>query len=148
MPAPFRPALPVLIALFLPAGLAHAQAGPRTVGSFQTPSGNIHCEQWQLEHRQAPELRCDVLAAENPPPAKPEDCELDYGSAFGLSPRGKAELLCVGDTIADPDHPRLRYGATWRGAGGITCDATAARLRCTNPAGHGFALSKRSQRRF
>lgn len=125
---------------------AHAQESIKRLGSFKTPSGNIHCEEWEVGSHHRAELRCDVLsAAEHPTVKRPKDCELDWGYAFILSARKKAWLLCGGDTIADPSHRVLAYGDTWRGTG-VSCIATLQSLRCTNKDGHGFELSKRVQK--
>ena len=120
----------------------------KRLGSFKTPSGNIHCEEWDVGAHHQAELRCDVLsAAEHPTARRPRDCELDYGYAFMLTKRKKAWLLCGGDTIVDPSHAILTYGETWRGTA-ATCTATLQFLRCRNQDGHGFELSKRVQRLF
>jgi hypothetical protein len=143
-----RPTPPLLlsIALLLASSPAAAQVSQRKLGSFQTPSGNIHCEEWEVGSRGRTELRCDVLEFSNARPKPPKDCELDYGYAFMLKARGPGWLLCGGDTIADPAHVRVKYGEVWRGTGGVSCDATPARLRCLNRDRHGFELSKREQR--
>ncbi len=128
--------------------LAQGQDSVKRLGSFRTPSGNIHCEEWEVGAHHRAELRCDVLSAAGRPALKrPKDCELDYGYAFMLTERKKPWLLCGGDTIVDPSHAVLPYGTTWRGTG-VTCAATLQFLRCTNTDGHGFALSKRAQRLF
>jgi hypothetical protein len=126
---------------------AGAQVSIRRLGSFQTPSGNIHCEQWRVGGRQKTELRCDVLNSTAPRPTPPKDCELDYGYAFMLGERRKGWLLCGGDTIVDSSHTVLAYGAAWRGAG-VSCDVTQERLRCTNRDGRGFTLSRGRQQLF
>jgi hypothetical protein len=122
-----------------------AQESLERLSAFQTPSGNIHCEEWKVGGPRKVELRCDVLESTAPRPVPPKDCELDYGYAFMLTEKRKAWLLCGGDTIADPKHTILAYGSTWRG-GGMTCVSATDRLRCTNRDGHGFELSRGVQR--
>lgn len=113
--------------------------------SFQTPSGNIMCHYVGIETRG--ELRCDVLKNEAKVPPRPDDCELDFGNAFGLPSRGKAHRLCAGDTVADPEYPVLAYGKTWT-AHGITCRSESAGLTCRNRQGRGFRLSRSAQTIF
>jgi hypothetical protein len=123
---------------------ANAQAGYESIGSFQTPSGNIHCEAAFNGNRSAAELRCDMKNRAGRTPAKPKDCELDYGDSFGLSEPGAAERLCAGDTIMSPGFPVLAYGAVWNESG-LRCDVTRRRLRCVNRRGRGFTLSTTRQ---
>lgn len=126
---------------------ASAQVSIAPLGGFRTPSGNIHCEEWQIDAPRKTELRCDVIESNVPRKRRPLSCELDYGFAFMLSSHRRAWMLCAGDTVADPAHTVLPYGETWRGTG-ITCETSAARLRCVNTDGHGFELSRRGQRTF
>lgn len=128
--------------------LSQAQAqGYFELGGFKTPSGNIHCFAYVDRLTQEAVLRCDLLQNQARVPAKPKDCPLDWGNAFGLSERGKAGRLCVGDTVADPRLPVLAYGKVWS-EGGFRCDVTQARLRCINKDKRGFELSKASQKLF
>ena len=41
----------------------------------------------------------------------------------------------------------LRYGTTWR-RNGLVCSSKAIGLRCSNPAGHGFFMSRARSYRF
>jgi hypothetical protein len=134
----------ILFAVTAPA--AHSQAQPfDRIGSFRTPSGNIHCDASLGETGRSAELRCDVMNSTAVAVKKPKDCELDYGTAFGLSERGPAEYLCAGDTIINPGNAPLRYGEVWTRSG-LRCDVTRVRLRCVNRGGRGFELSTRRQR--
>ncbi|HWH95470.1 MAG TPA: DUF6636 domain-containing protein [Baekduia sp.] len=113
--------------------------------SFQTPSRHIACMYQHLPHGRA-DLRCDVDQVARPV-KRPKSCELDYGSAFGLSTTGRAQRLCVGDTVRDPAAKILKYGATRR-YGPFTCTSRTTGLRCTTRAGHGFELSRQRQKLF
>ena len=84
--------------------LASAQQG------FQLPSGNIHCRQWEGS------IRCDILQSAYKRPPRPADCELEYGDSVELGPRGRAQLVCHGDTVQDPKSPVLGYGRAWQGS--------------------------------
>lgn len=115
--------------------LALAQEG------FQLPSRNIHCMAWEGA------LRCDILEFGYGRPPRPADCELEYGDSVQLGPRGPAELVCRGDTVAGAGLPLLGYGATWR-APGLACLAERSGLRCENGDGHGFEMARRGLRLF
>jgi hypothetical protein len=118
-----------LAALVLLPVLASAQE------AFQLPSGNIHCA--VNDGR----LRCDVLNFAYQRPARPRNCDLDYGGAVDLGPRGAPALICHGDTVADPGAPVLGYGQAWQGRG-MACTATPAMLRCVNAEGRGFEMAR------
>ncbi len=140
-------ALCIALMCFACAAPAKAQAGYEPIGSFQTPSGNIHCEAAFNGNRSSAELRCDMKTRAGRTPAKPKDCELDYGDSFSLSEPGRAERLCAGDTIISPGFPVLAYGAAWSESG-MRCDVTLRRLRCVNRRGRGFTLSTTRQQLF
>lgn len=113
-----------------------------SITTFQTPSHHIGCA-----YSTSPSyLRCDVVDVAHPP-KRPKACELDYGSAFGLAPTKKAARLCVGDTALDPKAKVVAYGKT-RHYGPFTCTARTGGLRCTTKAGHGFVLSRQTQKLF
>jgi phage-related tail fiber protein len=136
----------LFVLLVSTASIARAQGQPYDrIGSFRTPSGNIHCDASYDETGRSAELRCDVMNSTAVAVKKPKDCELDYGTAFGLSERGPAEYLCAGDTIINPGNAPLRYGEVWTRSG-LRCDVTRVRLRCVNRGGRGFELSTRRQR--
>jgi hypothetical protein len=126
----------VLLALALPASAAAGLHG------FRSPSGNIACAQ------EGARLRCDILATTNGRPRRPAACHFDWGYAYATR-RGwhRGRRLCVSDTVNDPALPVLAYGHGWTGAG-VRCRSRVAGITCTNPAGHGFFLSKARQRLF
>jgi hypothetical protein len=128
--------------LVLPVAPAGAVSG---LDAFTTPSRHIACMYQHLAGH-TPDLRCDVDHVAHPP-RRPASCELDYGSAFGLSRTGRAQRLCVGDTVRDPKAKILNYGVT-RTYGPFTCTSRRTGLRCTTRAGHGFELSRERQKLF
>ncbi len=136
----------VLWLCLLFAALSQAQ-GYWELGGFKTPSGNIHCQAFVDRVAGEAVLRCDVLQNQAPVPARPKDCVLDWGNAFGMGERGKAQRWCVGDTVANPSLPTLPYGRVWS-EGGFRCEVTQARLRCVNRDKRGFELSRAVQRLF
>jgi hypothetical protein len=92
-------------------------------------------------------VRCDIRSLLKPKPAKPRNCHLDYGDSFTLLRTGRALVTCHGDTALDPHAPVLSYGKVWR-RNGFTCASRTTGLRCSNPSGHGFFLSRAHSYRF
>jgi hypothetical protein len=108
---------------------------------FKTPSSTVHCvleDTW---------LRCDMKEVSGPTPARPPGCYLDWGDAFVIEPLNSGYRLCHGDTVADDALSILPYGSTWS-HGGFTCRSEPTVLICTNAVGHGFSLSRTSQKVF
>jgi hypothetical protein len=110
--------------------------------AFQVPSGNIHCR------ADDGYLDCEMGVNNAKLPAKPKDCNLDWGNRFTMSPNGSAERACHGDTLGrNPKHPVLGYGKTWR-RNGFTCVSKPTGLTCKNQNDRGWTLSKQKQRLF
>ena len=118
-------------------------AAPNLIG-FQTPSKNIHCA--GFVDASGTSLRCDILQNNAKIPARPKDCQLDYGNAFEMTLKGKSQRLCYGDTVADA-YPILQYGTTWKWAG-FVCNSSTTGVRCINLSGHGWQISKSAQTLF
>lgn len=112
---------------------------------FRSPTGNISCLIATGEYGVA---RCDMRSLTPSFTTPPAGCDLDWGSSFEvtLSSR-KGELGCVGDTVADPSAVELGYGQTLS-LGGFDCTSERNGMTCTNPAGHGFTISKARQTLF
>ena len=126
-----------LIALIATAGTA----GASDDATFRSPSGAIGCGYYEKT------LRCDVAGGVKPLPPAPKSCRLDWGQGFWLGQRGRAAIVCAGDTSLDPNARVVRYGTTWRG-GAITCASTTGGMRCTNADGHGFLIARGESHRF
>ena len=141
-----RPVVPALIAAVLGlAVLAPAAGALQGLDPFRTPSGHIAC-MYQHFSGQKAELRCDVDHVAHPA-KRPASCDLDYGGAFGLGQSGRAQRLCVGDTVRDPKAKVLAYGRT-RTLGPFTCTSRTSGLTCKSRSGHGFVLSREHQKLF
>ncbi|HEY9704695.1 MAG TPA: DUF6636 domain-containing protein [Allocoleopsis sp.] len=110
---------------------------------FKTPSGNIFCELIPGETKETNSLRCEITTSLKPKPPEPYKgyCEFDWGRGFLLSASYKPEILCISDTIADPNKSVLGYGKTWNN-GGFQCVSQKAGLTCKNDNNYGFFLSK------
>jgi hypothetical protein len=151
---------------------ATAKAGPTTdvsaqaMAAFASPSGNIGC----LIGAQTGGIgvRCDLANNTWTVPAKPADCQLDWGHSVFLNPQG-ASLGCVGDTVlgeaavgssgawwnGQPGSQvvtvagrgqlvGLAYGATLT-SGTVACTSQTDGMHCTDSASkHGFDISRES----
>lgn len=130
------------------AGLAVSPAARAdSITNFQTPSGNIHCA--LIEGDEGGMVDCEMLAIDSftLPLKRPADCELDWGQRFELTEDQGPAMSCYGDTVRDPNSPVLRYGKS-KSAANITCTSEKSGLTCIDGAGHGFTLSRASQRFF
>jgi enamine deaminase RidA (YjgF/YER057c/UK114 family) len=104
---------------------------------FVTPSKNIGCFM-------SPEAaRCDIAEKKWKAPAKPADCDLDWGNGVSVGADGEATIVCAGDTVMGASQT-LPYGEAVR-VGDFVCTSAQTGVRCTNePTGHGFMLSRQS----
>ena len=137
--------VPILLVPLVVA-VTQASAARTVIAGFRTPSGNIGCV---FTNDFGPTyLRCDIRSRLKPTPPKPKNCvDLEWGDSYELQLTGRAAITCHGDTAIDPRAPVLRYGKTWR-RGGFTCKSLRIGLRCHNPRGHGFFMSKQHSYRF
>ena len=101
---------------------------------FRTPSQNIACALTRSA------VRCDIVRKTWQPPAKPADCELDWGNGLAIS-NGKVTFTCAGDTVIGTSESTLEYGQALR-AGTVRCDSENQSLSCKDEkTGHGFTLA-------
>lgn len=130
-------ALPLLPLFALP-------AAAQDYITFQAPSGNIHCA---ISSWDPAEARCDIDEYTPSFPGHPDWCDGDYGFAFAVQTTGAGSPICASDTVRDPQAPVLPYGRSI-GMAGLTCSSAETGMTCVNASGHGFTLSRRSQRVF
>jgi hypothetical protein len=123
--------------LALAAALVAGVPAPVVQTGFLTPSGNIDCNAGHAAGSSAPLLTCTVFSAASPSRGQ---------KLWSVFATGRTK---VGHVIgnAATDLPRLAYGHTWRWRG-FRCTAETTGLTCRNPQGHGFFLSRASQRVF
>jgi len=130
-----------LAVLLFPALAALAQDDE----GFRSPTGNIHCLYFPIDGIGS--LRCDIQQITNRLPQPPEDCELDWGTAFAMDVETRhAERICHGDTVVGR-YPILSYGQIWS-RGGFICRSTQLGMSCRNRLGAGFDLSRSSQKLY
>jgi len=119
-----------------PSANAVLGSAPETVDEafFQTPSGNISCV---LNRSLA---RCDIVRKTWQPPAKPADCDFDWGNGAYVE-NGKAGVTCTSDTLIGAAKSTLAYGDSLR-AGAFQCDSRSSGVTCRqSETGHGFTLA-------
>lgn len=129
----------VFVACVAPASFASG-----ALVAFRTPSGNIGCLGETARANNT--VRCDIRTRDWSPPPRPASCRLDWAQGLTLDRTGRARFVCAGDTALNTGRV-LAYGATRR-IGGILCMSRRSGLTCTNPAGHGFTVSRERARRF
>jgi hypothetical protein len=101
---------------------------------FHTPSKNIYCSLTRST------VRCDIAQKSWRPPAKPADCQLDWGNGMFID-AGKAGITCTGDTLIGAATEILPYGRGLR-SGSVLCTSESAGLTCKDEkSGRGFTLA-------
>jgi hypothetical protein len=121
-------------------GTSEPEALTELVG-FTSPSGNVGCI---LSSNYA---RCDISERDWSPPARPADCEFDYGQGISLAPGEGAAFVCAGDTALGGGEP-LAYGRSVQ-AGMLQCDSAESGITCRDTkTGHGFAIAREAYRVF
>jgi hypothetical protein len=127
-----RAVLPLAAAALaaLPAAAATAASPQR----FQTPSRQIACMYLPAGAGQSAQMRCDLLFLND--------------RAVVLGRRGRARLVKITDTVADPNAKVLAYGHSRR-LGVFTCTSRRTGLTCKNRRnGHGFSVSREQRRLY
>ena len=109
-----------------------------------TPSGNIYCN-GAVEQS---DIRCNIVERNGPPPQpRPTSCGQTWGHVFTMSATGPARLEC-GPAPSRVDFTAIApYGETGT-FGDISCRSETTGLTCRNLSGHGFSLSRDSQRLY
>jgi len=129
-------ALLLVVVALAAAGVANAAVpapGPVLTG-FHTPSRNIVCNAGPYKGGNV--VDCTVFSAASARGQK----------VWSMQTRGRVSVGYFMSNLAT-DFPVLRYGRTWFWHG-IRCTSRASGLTCTNQSGHGFVLSRQSQRVF
>ena len=133
----------VLVAVLALALAAPAEA---VVVQFRTPSSNIGCVFSTEATLGGGYIRCDILSGLKPKPPR-RGCDLDQ-TGYELSPRGRATIVCAGDTALSNGGPTLAYGKS-KTVGRFKCTSKTSGMTCKNKRnGHGFFISKQKYRLF
>jgi hypothetical protein len=111
-----------------------SSAGVSQSSFFFTPSRNIACA------ISSESVRCDIATKSWSPPAKPADCQLDWGNSVTVGTAEAAQVLCAGDTLLGGHYRVLGYGNSTE-RGGISCLSGTGGVRCSNQSEEGFFLS-------
>jgi hypothetical protein len=111
------------------------------LSGFVSPTGNVSCmidADW---------ARCDIIDRDWSPPARPADCEFDYGQGISLAPGEPAQFVCAGDTAFGADEV-LPYGDSIT-AGVLRCESAEEGITCRDTqTSHGFSISQRAYQLF
>ncbi len=116
------------------------------VWTFETPSENIQCVVGMDVG--GSDLTCTIIERQGPTALpRPAGCSSDWGHVFFMGNRGPVSMECTPLNRNREGYDRAEYGV--RGEfGGFVCLSEKTGLECWNEDGHGFFLSRRSQRVF
>lgn len=115
-------------------------APPADLVTFVSPTGNIGCA---LSSAGA---RCDIAEKSWKPPAKPADCQADWGVGVQVGAQA-ATVACASDSVLGSGQP-LAYGASQE-RGSYRCVSSEEGMRCENTTtGHGFTIARASYTTF
>ena len=115
-------------------------APPADLVTFISPSGNIGCA---LSSAGA---RCDIAEKSWKPPAKPDDCQADWGVGMQVDAQA-ATVACASDSVLGSGQP-LAYGASQE-RGSYRCVSSEEGMRCENTTtGRGFTIARASYTTF
>ena len=122
-------------------GPAPADKNVDELTGFISPTGNVAC---MIDHSWA---RCDIIDHDWSPPARPADCELDYGGGIHITAGAPAEFVCAGDTVFGTDNV-LPYGESIT-AGVLRCESADSGITCRdNKTGRGFSIARQAYQLF
>ncbi len=86
-------------------------------------------------------VRCAIGDKDWSAPPRPAECEGDYGYNIALESGGRAEFVCVGDSVLGQGDA-LSQGESIA-AGPLRCDSAESRITCRNvESGQGFSMPR------
>lgn len=122
--------------------VATATAASAEGYGFRTPSGNIYCN-GSIE---VSEIGCSIVDRSGPPAAADTGaCSAVWGHHVQLDRTGPARVVCGAAPRVSSYTDVAPYGVS-ASFSEITCRSETTGLQCTNADGHGFFLSRRTQR--
>jgi len=111
------------------------------LSGFVAPSGNVSC---MIDVNYA---RCDIIDRDWSPPARPVDCESDYGQGITVAAGEQAHYVCAGDTAFGMDAV-LPYGESIKAAA-LKCESAESGITCRDvQTSHGFSISRQAYQLF
>ncbi len=136
------------VTLLLTTLSAHAESA-----SFKAPSGNINCIYSDYDNK--PEVRCDIMQFTPSFKTVPEGTSNEVITCTPAKLRGfiitpadaQGQAFCPTDAAIDGQAVVLGYGQSFK-RGGLLCTSETSGVTCMNAAGHGFSLSRTSQKVF
>lgn len=135
---------PLIVLGLAAALLAGSVASALGFTRFVSPTKNISCI------GDSGSVRCDLRQHTFRPPPRPRSCDLEWGDSYAVARRGRAYVVCHGDTTLPSPGQRVRvlaYGRSIR-IGRVVCTSRTSGVTSRNPAGHGFTVSKQRLRLF
>ncbi|CAN5839316.1 hypothetical protein BH10ACT9_BH10ACT9_55310 [soil metagenome] len=127
--------VPGAAAVAAAAALCAAPAGAEGLVGFTSPSGNIGC------FIDVDYVRCDIAERSWTPPARPADCEFDYGQGIAFAAGEAPAFVCAGDTSLWAG-PALAFGESLS-AGSMSCQSLETGITCRDDStGTGFTISR------
>lgn len=118
------------------------------IWSVHTRANNIQCTLGDEPGKT--EIFCMMARITGKPALpKPDDCEREWGYAYFIADRGPVVMSCTAKPVLDtwPGNDKFNRDKE-HDFGGVVCSARRAQLRCVNEDGHGFDLSRKSQKVF
>jgi hypothetical protein len=141
------------VALFCAVPLALAAAAPAlaarsNVELWQALGNNVVCG-IAIHPVNSPPMQ--ILCSSPPVPAPKQKGEGDPGNVF-LASTGRPQLARLSqDSFVGTHTATLAPGTTWGNDIGpvkVICHISATAVRCANPAGHGFTITRHTYRSF
>src|ERR1700674_4208929 len=127
-----------MVAALAAAGVAAASVAAAVVQTgFLTPSGTIACNAGHTPGSTRPLLTCTVFSEASPSKGQ---------KLWSVYADGRVYVGYILGNAAT-QLPRLVYGRSWSWKG-LRCASATTGLTCRNTSGHGFFLSRGSQRVF
>jgi hypothetical protein len=116
---------------------------------FRSPSGNIRCLGLNSQLLLCSIGRADYVNRLQDGCMGPTGAGVDW-HGWSLGPTHKAQVVCTGGILYNPDTQRpsyvtLPYGKTWR-LGMFTCRSRVSGVTCRNRRGHGLFISRQTWR--
>lgn len=127
----------LILILVLMAGQAAADADV-----FQSPSGNIQC--WARFEASSQNIIC-TIKERGGSAAMANLGRCNDAHSFEMNGRGPVTSFCGVALRGNRSYPSVPYGTT-RVTGSFNCRSETTGLSCNNQDGHGFFLSRKTQR--